>query len=109
MTLGSKISARLWKLPPAQTTDVSVERDIAAKMPDGAILLGDRWFPTSAPAGPPPLVLVRTPYGRKNDGRLARLFAERGYQVFVQSCRGTFGSEGEMVPFRDERDDGVAT
>ena len=42
-------------------------------------------------------------------GPLGRLYAERGYQVIVQSCRGTFGSGGEFVPVRNEQADGRAT
>src|SRR5512143_1815412 len=38
-----------------------------------------------------------------------QLFAERGFQVFIQSCRGTFGSGGEFNAFRNERSDGLAT
>ena len=44
---------------------------------------------------------MRTPYGRRQwAGMIGRLFAERGYQVVIQSCRGTFGSGGTWVPFR---------
>src|SRR4029078_9071435 len=32
-----------------------------------------------------------------------------GFSVLIQSCRGTFGSGGELDPFRKERDDGRAT
>ena len=46
MTVWSRIAASLVRLPPPGTTDVSVERDLAAKMPDGTVLLADRWFPT---------------------------------------------------------------
>ena len=42
-------------------------------------------------------------------GPLGRLFAERGYQVSIQSCRGTFGSGGDFVPVRNEQADGHAT
>ena len=108
MTVGSRIAAALVRLPRASTTDVSVERDLAAKMPDGAVLLADRWFPTR-PSGGLPTVLVRTPYGRKIMGPLGRLYAERGYQMVIQSCRGTFGSEGAWEPVRNEQADGVAT
>lgn len=38
-----------------------------------------------------------------------RLFAERGFQVFLQSCRGTFGSGGEFTALSHEREDGLAT
>ena len=40
-------------------------------------------------------------------GPLGRLYAERGYQMVIQSCRGTFGSEGELEPVRNERADGL--
>ena len=56
-----------------------------------------------------PAVLIRTPYGRRQMGVVGRLFAERGYQMVIQSVRGTFGSEGRFDPFRNERSDGRAT
>jgi putative CocE/NonD family hydrolase len=108
MTVWSRIAASMVKLPPPQTTTVSVERGLTAKMPDGVELLADRWFPTH-PSGELPTVLIRTPYGRTIMGPLGRLYAERGYQVVVQSCRGTFGSGGEWVPVRNEQADGHAT
>ena len=108
MTVWSRMAASLVKLPPPDTSDVSVERDLAAKMPDGTVLLADRWFPTRASGGRP-TVLIRTPYGRHIIGPLGRLYAERGYQVVIQSCRGTFGSDGEWDPVRHEQADGHAT
>src|ERR1700691_4269818 len=66
--------------------------------------------PTTGAVPPPaPVILLRTPYGRQQWAMLGRLFAERGYQVVIQSCRGTFGSGGEWVPFRNEGADGRAT
>ncbi len=55
-------------------------------------------------------MLVRTPYGRRGFFGFVygRLIAERGFQVVVQSVRGTFGSGGVFRPF-DERADGLAT
>jgi uncharacterized protein len=108
MTVWSRIAASLVGLPAASTTAVSVERGLCAKMPDGVELLADRWYPTD-PSGAQPTVLIRTPYGRGVMGPLGRLYAERGYQVIVQSCRGTFGSGGEFVPVRNEQADGRAT
>ena len=35
--------------------------------------------------------------------------ARRGFQVFIQSTRGTFGSGGQFRPFITEREDGLAT
>jgi len=109
MTVGSKILGRLTGLPPAQVTAVSVDRDLEAKMPDGIVLFADRWYPSEARGDQLPIVLIRTPYGRRQMGAICRLFAERGYQVVIQSCRGTFGSTGDFVPFQNEREDGQAT
>ena len=77
-------------------------------MPDGVVLLADRYAPRAGPSRP--TVLVRSPYGRRGVFGLlyGRLFAERGFQAVVQSVRGTFGSGGEFNPF-DERADGLAT
>lgn len=107
MTVLSRIASRLAKLPTASTPDVSVERNVAITMPDGVVLAADRYYPTASPDGLP-LLLTRTPYGRKIEGLLARIFAERGYQVLVVSCRGTFDSGGDWLPFQNERADGRA-
>ena len=40
---------------------------------------------------------------------MARPLAERGFQVLIQSTRGTFGSGGTFDPMRREREDGLAT
>jgi uncharacterized protein len=104
--------ARAWqralRLPRATTPNVEVRRGLSIEMPDGTRLIADLYRPRGA--APMPTVLVRTPYGRR--GLIAtlssRLFAERGLQVLLQSCRGTFGSGGELNPFW-ERDDGLAT
>ena len=108
MTALSRFAGPLLKLPPPETRDISVERDLAAKMTDGVVLLADRWFPTR-PSGDVATLLIRTPYGRRIMGPLGRLFAERGYQTVIQSCRGTFGSDGAWEPLRHERADGHAT
>src|ERR1700733_12139390 len=110
MTVWSRIAASVVKLPPPRTTAVSVERGLVAKMSDGVELVADRWYPAHPGAGgEPATVLIRTPYGRHVMGPLGRLYAERGYQVVIQSCRGTFGSEGEWSPLRHEQADGHAT
>jgi uncharacterized protein len=107
MTVLSRFLGNAMKLPAPQSRAVKVERDLAIPMPDGAVLLADRFIPAS---GSGSLVLVRSPYGRKNMfGTLfGTLFAERGLQVLVQSCRGTFGSGGQFDPFA-ETQDGLAT
>jgi uncharacterized protein len=110
MTALSRFLERAMKLPPAQTRDIRVERNLPVQMPDGVTLLADRYV--AAGAERPPLILVRCPYGRRGIfGTLSgHLFAERGFQSVVQSCRGTFGSGGQLDPFGvTEAADGLAT
>src|SRR5689334_24889971 len=108
MTLLSRFMSRMAHLPPAETYDVLVERDLKVTMPDGVVLLADRYAPRGVDK--PLLLLVRSPYGRRGIFGMAygQLFAERGFQVVVQSVRGTFGSGGTFNPFY-EHDDGLAT
>ena len=110
MTIASRFLERAMKLQPAPSRAVKVERDLRIPMPDGVELLADRYHADGD--GRAPLVLVRSPYGRRGVWGLifGRLLAERGFQVLVQSCRGTFGSGGVLDPFGpDERDDGLTT
>jgi putative CocE/NonD family hydrolase len=109
MTVASRLLGVLAKLPAPTAGAVCADRDLRMKMADGAELLADRWCPTGAGPDPAPVILLRTPYGRRQWSMLGRLFAERGYQVVIQSCRGTFGSGGDWVPFRNEEVDGRAT
>jgi putative CocE/NonD family hydrolase len=109
MTLISRFVAWKFNLPPAETYAVSVQRDIPIPMPDGASLLVNRYYPTHGK--PIPTILVRSPYGRSGAflDAIFLIFAERGFQVLAQSCRGTFGSGGDFYPFIHEREDGLAT
>jgi putative CocE/NonD family hydrolase len=110
MSLASEILARRMRLPRPQSTDVVREPDLPVTMDDGVVLLTDRWVARETRDQAQPTVIVRSPYGRKEAMALifARLLAERGLQVVMQSTRGTFGSGGEFSPF-DERPDGLAT
>ncbi len=82
-------------------------------MRDGVVLLADRYVPRgSAGHGEKlPTVLVRSPYGKGGIHSLlfGRPFAERGYGVVIQSCRGTERSGGTFDPFRQEAADGLDT
>jgi putative CocE/NonD family hydrolase len=95
---------------PAGETSYVLRPDVAVPMPDGVALLGDHYRPAD-PDRPLPVVLIRSPYGRA--GLAAILFAaplaRRGFQVFIQSTRGTFGSGGQFRPFLSEHQDGLAT
>jgi putative CocE/NonD family hydrolase len=87
-----------------------VRRDVAVAMPDGVVLLGDHYRPAGDDR-PLPVVLIRSPYGRAGPPGMvfAAPLARRGFQVFIQSTRGTFGSGGLFRPFTGEREDGLAT
>ncbi len=100
--------ARGLGLPPA-VTRVTVHRDLPVPMPDGVDLLADLHVPRRVSGAP--TVLIRTPYGRRGPFALlhAKILAERGFQVVLQSVRGTAGSGGTLDPFARERADGLAT
>lgn len=106
MSLLSRLVGRLWKLPPAVTRDVASEA-IRIPMRDGVELAADRYYPRRSDG--PPAVLIRSCYGRRFLKLIALLFAERGMQVVVESCRGTAGSQGTFRPFFDEKNDGEDT
>jgi uncharacterized protein len=101
---------RIMRLPAPVTRDLVVERDLPVPMRDGAVLLADRWTPRGGADGLP-TALVRSPYGRDGvvGAMMGRPLAERGFQVLIQSERGTFGSSGDFEPFRHEREDGLDT
>jgi putative CocE/NonD family hydrolase len=87
---------------------------------DGTTLLTDHYEPVGE--GPPrragepgdagfPTLLVRTPYGRGFPfaSLYGPAYAEHGFHVLLQSCRGTAGSSGEFTWYRNDAADGLAT
>jgi putative CocE/NonD family hydrolase len=110
MNLNSHLVQRMLRLPAPLTRDLAVDRDVPVPMRDGAVLLADRWAPKSGGDGLP-TALIRVPYGRSGMAAdpMARSLAERGFQVVIQSTRGTFGSDGPFDPLRREREDGIDT
>ncbi|ULR48310.1 CocE/NonD family hydrolase [Streptomyces deccanensis] len=99
----NRLLNRLMRLPGTRH-GYRVERNIPTPARDGAVLMTDHYAPvTDRPKG---TVLVRTPYGRGFPHDLeARVYADRGYHVALQSCRGTFGSTGDFYPMANEADD----
>jgi uncharacterized protein len=77
---------------------------VGVPMADGVRVLTDRYYPAADEHAP--LVLMRTPYGRSGMGLMARLVAERGYQVLVVSLRGTGGSGGRFTGWNLDSADG---
>ena len=95
-------------LPPGGT-DYAVTHDLRVPMSDGVALLADLYRQRGS--GPGPVVLIRTPYGRTTLGSriFAIVLARRGFQVLLQSIRGSFGSGGAFRPFTTEHQDGLDT
>ncbi|MFK4789122.1 CocE/NonD family hydrolase [Microbacterium sp. ZW T5_56] len=93
-------------MPPVTHPTVQRARDIRVLAQDGTALLTDHWHAANAADT---TLLIRTPYGREGIAGIARFIAERGHHVIVQSCRGTFGSEGAFSPLHDEIADGQST
>ncbi|HLK13474.1 MAG TPA: CocE/NonD family hydrolase, partial [Fimbriimonadaceae bacterium] len=76
-------------------------------MRDGVKLVYDAIVP-DAP-GKFPVILARTPYGRKDQVILGAFYASRGYAYVVQDVRGREESDGAWDPMVNERKDGYDT
>lgn len=107
--LASRIMRATWRGLPAKRHDVGWEPGLLAPAADGSPLITDHYFPRAE--GDFPTLLVRSPYGRDLpwSPMYGVLFAEQGFHVVLQSCRGTGGSGGEFDLWRNEVADGQAT
>ena len=86
------------------------EHDVAVPMRDGVVLRADVWRPRGA--GPFPVLVYRTPYGKDAAVAGYAIFAravERGYAIVAQDVRGRYASGGEFSPYRTEGRDGFDT
>lgn len=96
--------------------------DAMVPMRDGVHLATDIYLPEGT--GPFPVLLERTPYGKReaNHGdrteqdpeprtkpQVARWFAQAGYAFVLQDCRGRYDSEGEFIKYLNEAEDGADT
>ncbi len=94
-------------LMAAENHEVTVERNVAAKMRDGVTLRADIYRPKAE--GRYPVLLVRTPYDKTGSMGFGLKAAARGYVVIAQDVRGRFESEGEWYTFKYESLDGYDT
>lgn len=99
---------------PSPYVEADPGRTAIVRLPmrDCATLVTSVHFPEGA--GPWPVILVRTPYGRGEEGMMpidgAKLqFVPRGYVVVSQDVRGRFGSDGEFTVWQYEGVDGADT
>jgi len=104
-------------MPPPRLTEAMVP------MRDGANLATDVHLLPSED-GPWPVLLERTPYGKRGTDRadrsladpvprpgtaIAEQFVAAGYACVVQDCRGRFQSEGRFKKYLNEGPDGADT
>ncbi len=88
---------RLWPGPLSDSAyAVTTDTAVPMRARDGTTLVSLVVRP--AGDGPFPVILSRTPYGRRGGAGDGRFFAMRGYIYVSQDVRGRFGSEGA---FRD--------
>ncbi|MFJ6081406.1 CocE/NonD family hydrolase [Streptomyces sp. NPDC092369] len=94
-------------LPPARTR-YRIRTALRVPTRDDAELLTDHYMPEGEARG---TVLIRSPYGRgvPVSWMQGRMLAARGYDVLVQSVRGTTGSTGTLRPFVQEAEDAQDT
>ena len=109
MPFMSRLMSLIISLPPATHRKLEFQPDLQIPMPDGVVLLANRTAPVGGESLP--IILVRDPYSfrGKTPDFISQVIAERGYQVVYQNCRGRWGSGGDFEPFRNEREDGLAT
>ncbi|MFJ9740547.1 CocE/NonD family hydrolase [Streptomyces sp. NPDC101166] len=107
--LSSRLMRATWRGLPARRYDVGWEPGLTVPAADGSPLITDHYFPRAD--GDFPTLLVRSPYGRGLpwSPMYGVLFAEQGFHVVLQSCRGTGGSGGAFHLWRNETADGLAT
>ena len=72
-----------------------VERDVEVPMRDGVVLRANVFRPDAG--GRYPGLLLRTPYGKPEDG--FERYVRAGYAVVTQDSRGRYASDGDYVPF----------
>ncbi|HWH68000.1 MAG TPA: CocE/NonD family hydrolase, partial [Candidatus Sulfotelmatobacter sp.] len=82
--------------------------DVKVPMRDGTELAANLFRPKGA--GPFPVILMRTPYGKPNaKWDEAKRYTAAGYALVAQDCRGRGKSGGAWDPFRYDIEDGFDT
>lgn len=96
------------QLPPEEYGDFQ-QTECRIPMPDGVALHGTLFRPAETESCP--VILMRNPY-RGNDMMNTAIygpaFAKHGYAYLTVDVRGALKSEGEWLPFENERRDGRA-
>lgn len=93
-------------LCPSLRAGIEVETSMV-QMRDGIQLSTDVYREPSRDKAP--VVLMRTPYNKTRAKGSAEKLAAAGYVVVIQDCRGANASEGALVPYYSEGQDGYDT
>lgn len=106
--LSARMMRATWRGLPPKRHRIGWEPGLTVPAADGSPLTTDHYFPRDE--GDFPTLLVRSPYGRGVpwSPMYGMLFAEQGFHVVLQSCRGTGGSGGTFDLWRNEAADGLA-
>ncbi len=78
-----------------ESLSVEVERNVSVPMRDGVVLRANVFRPDRG--GPYPVLVMRTPYGKRNGG--VDRYVKAGYIVVSQDARGRYDSDGEWESF----------
>ncbi len=89
--------------------DIRIQLDLRIPVRDGVRLYGALYRPPKGDRFP--VLLLRTPYSTQHPRYVewAVRFAQHGYAVVMQDCRGRYESEGKWRPYVDEAEDGCDT
>ena len=85
---------------PVSAEAARAEKNVWVPMRDGVRLMADVYRPDIP--GKYPVLLVRTPYGRKG-ANVAAPYVAAGYIVVCQDARGRYDSEGEFLGLAHEK------
>lgn len=102
-----ELSDREWQYGPAYIVKEAETYFVETR--DGERLATDVYLPVMENDRKVPAVLVRTPYGRKENAERYYRFVQRGYAVVIQDTRGREDSTGEWMPNYYEVEDGDDT
>lgn len=105
---GIRTAVIAWLLGTASTACAEiVSTTFHMPMRDGVKLATDVYREDTGK--PAPVVLIRTPYDRKQQKGTAERWVKAGYVFVAQDCRGARASEGVLAPYNNEGQDGYDT
>ncbi len=87
----------------------TVEKNVMVPMRDGVKLATDIYRPAKQSVPLPgrfPVLVDRSPYNKSGIRKEGIFFAQHGYIVVAQDCRGRFASQGQFYPLLNEGKDG---